>query len=51
MRLPLIPPSELSLEQRSLYDDMHEGISKSFQGFIAMPGGWHFDGSLEPVAP
>jgi 4-carboxymuconolactone decarboxylase len=42
MRLPLIPPSELSPEQRSLYDDMHEGISKSFQGFIAMRG----DGTL-----
>src|ERR1700726_5278092 len=36
MRLPLIPPAELPPEQRSLYDDMHEGISKSFQGFIAM---------------
>jgi 4-carboxymuconolactone decarboxylase len=36
MRLPLIPPAQLSPEQRSLYEDMHEGISKSFQGFIAM---------------
>jgi hypothetical protein len=46
MRLPLIPPTELSPEQRSLYDDMHEGISKSRHA-----EGWHFDGSLEPVAP
>jgi len=36
MRLPLIPPSELSPEQRPLYDDMREGIGKSFHGFIAM---------------
>jgi 4-carboxymuconolactone decarboxylase len=36
MRLPLIPPTELSPEQRSLYEDMHEGISTSFQGFIAI---------------
>jgi 4-carboxymuconolactone decarboxylase len=36
MRLPLIPPTELSPKQRFLYDDMHEGISESFQGFIAM---------------
>jgi 4-carboxymuconolactone decarboxylase len=36
MRLPVISLTELSPEQRSLYEDMHEGISKSFQGFVAM---------------
>jgi 4-carboxymuconolactone decarboxylase len=36
MRLHLIPPAELSPEQRALYDDMRKGISKSFHGFIAM---------------
>jgi 4-carboxymuconolactone decarboxylase len=36
MRLPLIPPTQLSLEQRPLYDDMKKGIETSFQGFKAM---------------
>jgi 4-carboxymuconolactone decarboxylase len=36
MRLPLIPPSDLTPEQRALYDDMREGIAKNFKGFIAM---------------
>jgi 4-carboxymuconolactone decarboxylase len=36
MRLPLIPPGELSPEQRPLYDDMRAGIGASFQGFIAV---------------
>ena len=33
MRLPLIAPSDLSPEQRPVYEDMHAGIEKSFQGF------------------
>ncbi|MGC1778525.1 MAG: carboxymuconolactone decarboxylase family protein [Xanthobacteraceae bacterium] len=33
MRLPLIPPAELSAEQRPLYDDMKAGIEKNFSGF------------------
>ena len=36
MRLPLIPPAELSPEQRPLYDDMKRGIESSFQGFKAI---------------
>jgi len=36
MRLPLIPPSDLTPEQRALYDDMREGITKDFKGFIAI---------------
>jgi alkylhydroperoxidase family enzyme len=33
MRLPLIPPAELTPEQRPVYDDMRAGIEKNFQGF------------------
>jgi 4-carboxymuconolactone decarboxylase len=36
MRLPLIPPAELSAEQRKLYDDMKSGIENSFKGFKAI---------------
>ncbi|MGY2050431.1 carboxymuconolactone decarboxylase family protein [Methylobacterium sp. JK268] len=36
MRLPLIPPSALSAEQRPLYDDMRRGIETSFKGFKAI---------------
>lgn len=36
MRLPLIPPAELSAEQRRLYDDMRAGIEKHFTGFAAI---------------
>jgi alkylhydroperoxidase family enzyme len=33
MRLPLIPPTALSEEQRRLYDDMRAGISSNFNAF------------------
>ena len=33
MRLPLIAQSDLSPEQRPIYEDMRAGIEKSFQGF------------------
>ena len=36
MRLSPIAPADLSLEQRRLYDDMREGIAKSFKGFVAI---------------
>jgi alkylhydroperoxidase family enzyme len=36
MRLPLIPPASLTPEQRALYNDMSEGIAKSFKGFVAV---------------
>ena len=31
MRLPIIPPGELTAEQKPLFDDMKQGIAKSFQ--------------------
>ena len=36
MRLPLIPPAELTAEQRPLYDDMRHGIETNFKGFQAI---------------
>jgi alkylhydroperoxidase family enzyme len=33
MRLALIAPTELSPEQRPIYEDMRAGIEKNFQGF------------------
>lgn len=47
MRLPLIPPADLSPEQRPLYDDMRAGIEKGFRGFAtvredgALMGPWN----------
>src|SRR6476659_5051503 len=47
MRLPIIPPAELNAEQKPLYDDMRDGITKNFQGFInirddsALLGPWN----------
>lgn len=51
MRLPLSSPSELSPEQRPLYDDMRKGIEASFKGFIAIDGSGSVDRSLESVDP
>ncbi len=36
MRLPHVPPSSLSPEQKPLYDDMRAGIEASFKGFTAI---------------
>jgi 4-carboxymuconolactone decarboxylase len=36
MRLPLIPPADLTPEQRPLYEDMRRGIEKNFKGFKAI---------------
>jgi alkylhydroperoxidase family enzyme len=33
MRLPLIPPAELSAEQKNLYDSMRKGIASNFNAF------------------
>ncbi|UAK25114.1 carboxymuconolactone decarboxylase family protein [Sphingomonas nostoxanthinifaciens] len=33
MRLPLIPPAELSADQKPLYDDMRKGIASNFNDF------------------
>lgn len=36
MRLPLLDPATLSVDQRPLYEDMHSGIEASFKGFTAI---------------
>ena len=36
MRLPPIAPTQLTSEQKPLYDDMRHGIETSFKGFQAM---------------
>src|SRR5712672_1307964 len=33
MRLPLIPPADLTPEQKSLYDAMRQGIASNFNAF------------------
>ncbi len=47
MRLPIIPPADLSAEQKPIYDDMRDGIARNFQGFVnirddgALLGPWN----------
>ncbi len=47
MRLPILSPADLSAEQKPLYDDMRQGITANFQGFInirddgALLGPWN----------
>src|SRR3979411_1721132 len=47
MRLPLIPPSELSPQQKSLYDEMRKWLASNFNAFIveradgALMGPWN----------
>lgn len=36
MRLPLIPPADLTSAQKPLYDDMKKGIENNFKGFTAI---------------
>jgi len=36
MRLPIIPPAQLSDTQRPLYEDMCAGIEAKFRGFTAI---------------
>jgi 4-carboxymuconolactone decarboxylase len=38
MRLPFIPPAELSVEQKPLYDDMKAGIAAKYSNFTTMRG-------------
>jgi 4-carboxymuconolactone decarboxylase len=33
MRLPLIPPADLTPEQKALYDAMRKGIASNFNAF------------------
>jgi alkylhydroperoxidase family enzyme len=42
MRLPLLPPEQISAAQKLLYDDMKHGIEKSFGGFATVAA----DGAL-----
>ena len=35
MRLPLLPPADLSPDQKNLYDDMADVIEKNFGDLIA----------------
>lgn len=48
MRLPLISPSELSVEQRPLYDDMRTGIETNFKGFTAIDAKGELIGPWNP---
>jgi 4-carboxymuconolactone decarboxylase len=48
MRLPLSSPSELSPEQRPLYDVMRKGIEANFKGFIAINGAGQLIGPWNP---
>ena len=48
MRLALISPSELSPEQRRLYDDMREGIEANFKGFTAIDDAGRLIGPWNP---
>jgi alkylhydroperoxidase family enzyme len=47
VRLPVLPPSTLTSEQKPLYDDMRAGIAAHFQGFVntrddgALVGPWN----------
>jgi hypothetical protein len=36
MRLPLIAPTDLTSEQRPIYEDMRAGIGSHFQGFSSI---------------
>ena len=50
MRLPLIAPSDLTSEQRPIYEDMRAGIAKNFQGFQQHQREWRVDGAMESMA-
>jgi hypothetical protein len=36
MRAPAIPPAEIGADLQPLYDDMRQGIERSFKGFVAI---------------
>ena len=50
MRLPLIPPDELSAEQRPFYEDMRAEIARNFQGFRTSRRERRADRALQPLA-
>jgi 4-carboxymuconolactone decarboxylase len=48
MRLPLVPLSDMSPEQRALYADMREGIGTNFKGFTAINDSGELIGPWDP---
>jgi 4-carboxymuconolactone decarboxylase len=50
MRLPLIAQSDLTPEQRPIYEDMRAGIEKSFSGIQKHRQQWRIVGPLESLA-
>src|SRR5437016_6750474 len=48
MRLPLIPPTALTPEQRPLYEDMRMGIKENFHGFKTIAGNGALIGPWNP---
>jgi hypothetical protein len=48
MRLPLIPPADLTPEQRPVYDDMKAGIEKNFSGFKTIADNGALEGPWNP---
>ena len=50
MRLPLISPSDLTSEQRAVYEDMRAGIEQNFQGFSSIAENGALMGPWNPQA-
>jgi len=48
MRLPLLSPSALTPEQKTLYDDMRSGIETNFKGFTAIGSNGELMGPWNP---
>jgi len=48
MRLPTIPPADLTADQKPLYDDMKSGIETNFKGFKAIGDGGELIGPWNP---
>jgi 4-carboxymuconolactone decarboxylase len=48
MRLPLIAPTDLTLEQRPIYEDMRAGIEQYFQGFQSVADNGALMGPFNP---
>lgn len=48
MRLPLIPPADLSAEQQPLYEDMKRGISSNFNDFKTVDANGSLIGPWNP---
>jgi len=48
MRVPLIPPGDLTALQRAFYDDMHDEILRDFKGFKAIDESGALIGPFNP---